>query len=317
MIKNRGVLIIFLLFISSLNLSSYQEMKKENIHVKVLLDKTVYYHEEPIKLFFTVSNAGNESIPIKLSDYNFLNYYIEVFTPRNVSVKEKDSFFSFQFNTIGKLKKETNLDPHFRNMQLAPKQILGLQQDLLKFFELKPGTYYIRGKFYPITSFFNSKRVIKTPFLKVIIKEGRDREREKVKEMHRQKMQFKRIITPQDSIKGFFNGKLTKNWNLFFYVIDLRRLIKQFPVFYKTFKRVSDQDKNQVVQDFKTFLKGFNTDEKIISYDIIETIVRKKQAISKVVVKTKFREFIIKREYRIGLILKDHWYIYGYSVMQR
>jgi hypothetical protein len=189
--------------------------------------------------------------------------------------------------------------------------------NLQETYDLGPGFYNIRGRFFPMSSFFNAERVEVTPYIRLIVKEDRRTEQERIREKRQLRRELKGIITPDDSIEAFFEGKMHKNWEKFFYVIDLRRLIQQFPVFNKSFKEAADQEKNRVVEDFRAFLKQLNSDERIIEYEIAETVIRKKQAISTVIVTSRYQTRMIKREYRFGLILKDHWYIYGYTVIQK
>lgn len=292
-------------------------VQAQDLEVRIRTDRMVYYYEQSIPVYFTIRNQSDKSIPVKVSTYSFLNYELEVFTLENVSVKEKDEFFSKRFNTQGKLRQMKNFSLLFQNVNLEPSQIVGIKLDLMDYFHLPPGTYIIRAKFYPLSSFYNPSRFVQSHYIRLIIKEGALREREKLKEKEKLKVELKNIITPQDSISAFFKGKMQKNWEKFFYVCDLRRMIQQFPVFYKSFKAAADQEKNQVVTDFRRFLRDLNSDERIIKFDIVETVVRKKKAISKVVLTTRWKETFIKREYRFGLIKKDHWYIYGYTVIQK
>jgi hypothetical protein len=286
------------------------------LEVLIKSTKTVYYYGEPIELNFTLTNITDQEFALKISQHTFLNYYIEVYDQKNISIKERDDFFSLQMDTIDNLKKDNN-NQAFKTLTLSSRQILGNNFDLLSQYQLEPGIYLIRGKFYPQTSYLSAKNFFHTPFIRLIVKENIFKEKQKSIEEMKDKEELKKILTPEDSVRTFFEAKIQKKWNAFFYVIDLRRLIKYFPVFYKSFKKAADEEKNSIVRDFKEYLQALNTEEKLLNYDIRETVIRKNEAICTVVTTSRFQEIFIKREYKFGLILKDHWYIYGYTVVQK
>ncbi len=291
---------------------------KENIDVKIKTLKTVFYYNEPILIQFTLThNPSLEPQTLKISSYSFLNYFVEVYNLKKVSIKEKDDFFADRMMIKEKLDHSLNLESFFKTLEISQGQIMGQSMNLLDYYDLTPGTYILKGIFYPISSYYNCEKYQETDFIKIVVKDHPLREQERQEEEKNLLEELKNILTPQDSIKAFFESKMAKNWHKFFYVIDTRQLIKQFPVFDKAYQNTADEEKNLAVEDFKKFLQELNTDEQIIGFDILETTIRKTQAIAKVVVSSKFRDMIIKREYRFGLTLKDHWYIYGYSVIQK
>lgn len=291
---------------------------QEGLEIKIKTQKTVFYYNEPIEIQFTLTNpASQASVQLKLSQYSFLNYFIEVYDLKKVSVKEKDEFFSDRMMIKEKLDRASSADDFFQDAEIREGQIMGQRINLLDYYDLTPGTYILKGVFYPVSSYHNAQKWAETEFVKIIVKDHPLREQEKVKEGLQLKEELKKILTPEDSIKAFFEGKMAKNWDKFFYVIDLRRLIRQFPVFFEAYQKAADEEKNLAVSDFKNFLQELNTDEQLVGFDIKETVIRKNEAISTVTVSSRFRDMLIKREYRFGLTLKDHWYVYGYTVIQK
>lgn len=290
----------------------------DNLEIQIKTSKTVYHFGEPILINFTVLNHSNEPVELKISDLVFLNYFIEAYTLKKMSVKERQEFFAQQIEVKNRLKKEYKNNPDlFKTITLASSQILGIKIDLLEYYQFKPGTYLIQGKFFPVTSFLNEMNFNYSPAIQLIIKDDILKDQQRTREKTELKKELKSINTPDLSVKAFFDGKMTKNWEKFFYVLDIRRLISQFPVFFKEFQEAKDTDRKHVLKDFKEFLKTINSDEQILNYEIIETTIRKTNSIITAVVTSNFKGVKIKREYRFGLMQKDRWYIYEYAVTQK
>jgi len=194
---------------------------------------------------------------------------------------------------------------------------LGVKINLLDYYDLKPGVYILKGRFFPLSSALTPRRSYEAPHIKLIIKENVFQKENETEAGETDTSRLKNILTPIDSVEAFFDGKMKKDWDKFFYVVDLRRMIKQFPVFFEQYQKVADNEKSEVVKDFRVFLQELNADERIMHYDIVETVIRKNKAIATVILTSRWRGAPIKREYRLALIKKDHWYVYAYTVVQK
>ncbi|HOJ49682.1 MAG TPA: hypothetical protein PKW55_02620 [Spirochaetota bacterium] len=282
-----------------------------DITVLISPEKTIFYRGEEIKLYFKVINTSDKIIQLNIADYKPFNYYIKVYTPENTPVKEKDDFFSEYLDRYNGHKKNI-IKTEFSTTKLEPNGIIGITIDINKIYDLQPGIYLVVAEFYPLSILNNSVYLYKSPTIKIIVKEDikLGKKEEKYKELPK-------TTTPEQSIRYFFDGKLERNWEKFFSVLHLRELIKYFPTFKEAYENSTDDEKNKILNDFKTFLKDLNSDEKFINYTIEEIVIRKDKAIAKVITTSRFQEIIIKREYKIGLMLHDQWYIYGYSVLQK
>lgn len=308
-----------LLFPMLLTLASSNIMAMEELNILVQTPKTVFSYEEPVLVHFILNNTGKTPIDLKLCRFPFLNYHLEVFTPQNVSVKERDEFFAerLEINELLKnAKKREDYSP-YKDMSLEPSQLLGVKINLLDYYDLKPGVYILKGRFFPLSSALTPRRSYEAPHIKLIIKENVFQKEQQIETGEEESTRLKNIKTPIDSVEAFFEGKMKKDWDKFFYVVDLRRMIKQFPVFYEQYQKVADNEKNEVVSDFRVFLQELNADERIMHYDIVETVIRKNKAVANVILTSRWRGAPIKREYRLALIKKDHWYVYAYTVVQK
>ena len=306
-------IIFFLLF--SIKIFSSNGMMETFIKT----DKTVFSYGEPIYIDYNISNVDFQAVELKISSYAFLNYRIEITDSQNISVKERDEAFSYQYKTREELKEKSNplRDKMFQTRVLSPREMTGIRLDLLDTYELKPGIYYLKGVFYPSSSVLQPEIQIETPVIRIIIKESHYQEEERKLEKEKLKIELRNIQTPEDTVQAFLEGKLEKNWEKFFYVLDTRKLMKLFPQFYQSFEDALDEERRNIEKDFKIFFQNLNTDEKILTYEIEETIIRKKYAIVKAVISSSFHQKVIKREYKFGLEKKDRWYIYAYSVNQK
>jgi len=296
-----------ILFISLL----YSYTFASDITVILSPEKTLFHKGEEIKIYFKVINTSDKIIHLKLSDFKPFNYYIRGYTTENVPIKERDGFFAEYLDRYNGYKKKV-IETEFSDIKIEPNEIIGIVIDLNKIYDLMPGTYLLIGEFYPLSVLNNSAYVYKSTSIKIIVKEEINIDKTSIK-----KDEVLKALTPEQAIRNFFDGKIEKDWKKFFSSIHLRELIKYFQVFRDSYNNATDDEKNKIIEDFKEFLKDLNSDEKFIGYDIEEIVIKKDKAIARVVTTSRFQQLVIKREYKIGLMLHDQWYIYGYTVLQK
>jgi hypothetical protein len=298
-----------------------QEAKSINNDILVSLktEQTLFSYGNPINLQLIVLNR-NYKEAFLLGEKYFLNYYLEVFSEDGVSIQEKDEFFSSRFQEMETLKRKNAVNPknvkaQFKIFMIKPQDLTGIKVNLLDMYDLKPGKYLLRLKFYPASVFYNPLNVYYSSYIQIIIEDREERQEQDLKERQWQE-EKSRIKTPQDTIKLFFDSKKNADWDRFFYTLDLKGLINIFNEFHSAYISAKDSDKNSILNDFKIYLKDVNSDERIINWEIEETTIRKNQALVTVIVHSMIRGIDIGREYLFRLEKRNHWYIQEYSVVE-
>lgn len=298
------------------SIDNFNNSSKDGLKASLELEKTLFNYGSPIDLKMVITNK-NYKEALFLGAQVFLNYYVEIFYPNGTSVQEKDSYFSTRFETIEKLKKEKQsiLKTQFIERQLKPEEIIGVKINLLDYYDLKPGKYLLRFKFYPASVYYNPRNVYYSPYVQLIINDASAREIQDLKQKQFEEMQLT-VKTPEQTVLAFFDAKQHNNWDQFFYCLDLKSLIKIFNQFNEAYDSANDSDKNSILNDFRIYLKDINSSEKILNWEIEETTIRKNQAIVKVIVHSLVRGINVGREYLFRLEKRNHWYIQAYSVLE-
>jgi hypothetical protein len=72
--------------------------------------------------------------------------------------KKKDEFFSSRFQEMETLKRKNAVNPknvkaQFKIFMIKPQDLTGIKVNLLDMYDLKPGKYLLRLKFYPASVF--------------------------------------------------------------------------------------------------------------------------------------------------------------------
>lgn len=280
-------------------------------------NRIIYYVNEPVIIEFQIVNRGTVPFLFITSFNKVFTFDFNVMTTTNRKVEHSREYIiqSTQFEPV--LSDE---------ITLKTDEVYGVRIDISRWFDLSvPGEYLISGIFYPNLKTGSEGDVrlysenelylnLNPPFSEAV------KRRKEIEEVQRLKAES---FPPYEVIDYLLRALQAKDFEKYFLFIKFDKFIMQFQNARKNYIAAKDIDKPSVIEEFKQYLMGNNRLETIpfsetipADYEIVRTVVEKRDAVVTVIETFKYINLIEKKQYTYHLHLYgDKWLMENYSVV--
>lgn len=276
-------------------------------------DKEIYYPDSTILIKAEIRNTSSESVVFKIADEKAFNFKFAVRTLTNTMVPTAEEFIRVQ--------NEPN-PVRYREISLSNGEFFSVILELNNYAEIsEPGTYRIRGQFFPFLSMGNAMPVYSKNILTLHIqpripgkdyKDEIDQQTGEILEMME--------LSPDEIVTYTIEARQSGNWEKFFHYIDLAGLYINNGNRGDDFNSLSQTEREMRLESYKESLTN-SPDTEIsmlpVRYEILKTNYTPSEAY--VITKQWFKneDLIIEKEYTYRLKKTGNiWKIYDYSIKQ-
>lgn len=225
-----------------------------NIRVSLWTEKTIFKQDEPIAVFFRITNDGHRTVRLY------------PFTPEERS---------FQFEVLDRNGRELPDDParrfdpdedvlenhpadlagdRTREIQLQPGETFERRVYLDRHYDLKPGEYRVSGFFLPDARHEVMLRTVNRLKLRI----------EKMPSPfvyeEPESMTMESGPDAEETVYLFLSAEMTGKTDKYLKYVDLRKYILSYDMFAREYLRASRQQQELVLQRFASYLKSGPTD---------------------------------------------------------
>jgi hypothetical protein len=276
-------------------------------------DTEVYFPDSEIQVKLTIRNESPEAFRFRLAENRVFNIDFDV---RTLSNRELDA--SQQFINA----RTSNQRVFYRELSLQPGAEYGFVENLGDYIEIQnPGVYVITATFYPelvdgTTRAIRSDRLMlsvrpRVGTVEEVVQERIDQETAEILEREQ--------IPPDEVVRRTIRARQQGQWNRFFLYLDVESLLRGNPAREREYVRMSEQERQEELAEFREQLRAENIDEEISaipeSFEILQTSYTQNEG--QVLANLRFREegFTSVRQYTYYLRKEDQtWEIYDYTV---
>lgn len=298
------------------NTTTGEEQNQIEVSIKYH-NKMIYYVDEPIIVEFQITNRGYDPFLFITSFNKIFTFDFDVLTTTNRKIEHSKEYIiqSTQFEPV--LSDE---------ITLKRDEVYGVRIDLSRWFDLRdPGDYVIRGVFYPNlkTGSVDDIKLYSRNELYLTLNPPFSEEVKKKKEIEEIKKLKAESLPPYDVVNYMLKALQERDFEKYFLFIKFEKFIMQFQNSSKKYMEARDIDKPAVIEEFKQYLMGKNRLEAIpfsetipADYDILRTVVEKRDAVVTVIETFKYINLVEKKQYTYYLHLYgDKWLLESYSVV--
>ena len=298
--------------ISSESQDNIQGELKTDIKIELQFYTQTYRLNDPIYVLINIVNVSDKDYNFTISSLIYETFFFIMRTPKNEVINLLDQF------QIEKME-NASASGDYREIKLQPGEVFSRKIDITQWFDIKEsGYYYLKGIFHPNPDIknksyesFDYKILVRPPLIienKLIEDELKQHEIiETVKK-----------FPPDEAIIDFLDAKMKKDWERFLSHIDHERLIQSFDNYRNAYENArSGRYKLEIIGEFKNYLTTYWQD-RILKYEIIETMIRQDKATVTCEVEYKVRNTSYMHRYEFYLY-KNHanqWLIYDYIVLR-
>jgi len=302
------ITVILLLVVLS---AAYSVPEGVNFSIR-FYNKQIYYPDSNIRIKIEIANETADSYQFKLADLHVFNIDFDVRTLTNRKINHSKQFT---------IERNSDQPVFFREITLAPGEHYSFIENLQDYIKLEnPGTYIIKGIFYPKLARSTSEKSIKSNQLTLSIhpQAGMPEIEARIEEKTGEIMQ-KNSMSPDNVVTYMLNARQNNNWQKFFLYVDVESLLLKDASRRRRFNRLSQEEQLAMIEDFREQMKQQRVDTDILVVPTDFTIEKTTYTpqYGNVIVREEFKypDYTQIKEYTYYLENRNNiWYIYDYEV---
>lgn len=311
--------VIILLLSINIGLSEETQKYSEDNNIEVLIkfyNKNLYQIGKPIIVEIEVTNLGQYPYTFFNADEKIFTYDFDVRTIENRPVEH---------SKIYAIRRYQSKAIFYNEITLKQNESYSARINISDWFYFeKPGTYLIRGIFYPklITDVTDTNIRSSNEILLELYPRFTEEVEKIVKEEKYKKLKAK-PLPPYEVVRYLLNSLINKEFDRYFLYINFDRFIMQFENARKKYINAPDEKKPEVIEELKDYIRGKNELESIPytqtipnDYEIEKTIIEKSDAEVQVIETFIIGRLVEKKRYTYYLHkYGDLWLLEGYRVV--
>jgi len=280
-------------------------------------DKTMYYpystDTNPVFIHISIKNNGTDTLRFKLADDRMFSVDFNAYTIKNTQLEQTESLIR---------KRTTNQTVYFREISLESGEEYSFVENIKDYLDIcEPSIYYIELSFYPelyksknikITSNRLTLEVRPSPSVassSIIPIKVNTAEILKPEEISPDKVVEQTIIARQKSL-----------WDQYFLYMDIESMIERTPSAKRKFRSVSADERQQMIEAYKSDLMESRIDGDIVAipekFQIEKTVYSQTEGTVLVTEWFNNRTYYEKKSYTYKVRQRDGiWQIYDYTVV--
>jgi hypothetical protein len=277
-------------------------------------DKKIYYlnKTDDIKIKVDIINQTLEPIRFRVADNKLFNLDFEVKTPANVMLDHSKDF------TIQRSSYQYVL---FREVVLQPEEEYGFVVQLDQFIDLdRSGLFTIQGLFFPELPPTGDSQPVRSNFLALNIRPPLFvPELEALVDEDTGEVMQREEWPPDQVVEHTIRSRQRSQWEKFFLYLDIPSLIQKNPDWQVRYGRSSEEDRLELIEDYKNELKQEVVDQDILvipsEFEILRTTYTPFEGSVIVQMKFRYRDYTEIKRYTYYLERRERfWLIADYEV---
>lgn len=278
--------------------------------------KTVFYpssvDNNPIFIHVVISNPTSETLHFKLADDKMFSLDFVALTVQNQKLENSD----FLIRT-----RSTSQRVFFRELNLDPGEEYGFIVDLKEYIIFKnPDLLYIEMNFYPELFKSMSQKIVSNRLtLEITPHTGALASSFIPVDFNTGNLLTPQALAPNAVVEQTIIARQRSLWDQFFLYMDIESLFQKNTIQKEKYARSSEQERMQLLNQFKKLLSSKSYDSDIVAiperFTIERTTYTQSEGTVSVLMWFKYPSFKEKKRYVYYLRLRDGiWRIYDYSV---
>ncbi len=290
----------------------------ENADVSIkYYNKSIYYPNDaevnPIMVHITIKNNGTETLRFKLADDRAFSLDFNAYTVKNSRLDQTEKLIE---------KRTTNQTVYFRELALEQGEEYSFVENVKDFLKIEESSvYYLELFFYP--ELYKSKYItLKSNRLTLEIKPSTSAASSSYIPVKENSLEILKPmdLSPDKVVEQTIIARQKSLWDQYFLYMDVEAMLQRNPSLKKKYASVSAEERERMLQSFKTDLMQSRIDNDIIavpeSFQIEKTTYSPTEGQVSVIEWFKYPNFSEKKRYTYKVRQREGiWQIYDYSVV--
>ncbi|WP_156104519.1 hypothetical protein [Spirochaeta lutea] len=304
--------ILLVLLWSGVMLGAYpQEANQVRFSIS-FFNQEIYYPDSAIQVKVSILNNSPGVYRFRLADDRKFNLDFTIVDLKNTPLPTSPEFTTAR---------TSNQRIYFREVSLNPGEEFSFTSTLNDYRMVKPGIYVVQGLFYPELVGNAGSRTLSSNRLTLSVRPEYTQEERtvfRVEEEQRQLLQ-EAALPPDEVVAYMLDARMHSRKAQFFLYVDLEQLYRMDPRRDSQFRRLSEAEQHQILQQYEETLWEPENDDSIrripLSYEIRRTSYDATTAQVDVIQRYQMDSYIEIKRYIYTLQRRDGiWYITGYTV---
>lgn len=276
-------------------------------------DKTIYEPGMPVQIKVMLRNDSGSTYRFRLADDRIFNVDFEVVNTTNTPVPDAESLVR---------QRTTSRQVFYREIVIGPGEEFSFVEDLTEYVQIPgPGLYIVTARFFPNLFSQQDADPIRSNRLTLSIRPTSDGVEGAIPEIERETQQQleRRPIPPDDVVEYMIRARQRGQWNRFFLYLDLETLLRANPDRERRFVRLSEEEQQQALEQFRQELRSERIEEAILvipdQFEMVRTSYTQNEAEVVVDMRFNYDAYTEIRRYTYLLERRDSvWMITDYNV---
>lgn len=302
--------------ISAFAAENTPDFSKANISIKYY-NRSIYYPgngvDSPIMVHVTIKNNGPETLRFKLADDRSFSMDFNAYTVKNNRLDNTEVLIE---------KRTTNQTVYFREIALEQGEEYSFVENVKDFLKVdEASVYYLELFFYP--ELYKSKYLaLKSNRLTLEVRPSPSAGASNFVPVKVETIELLKPadISPDKVVEQTIIARQKSLWDQYFLYMDVESLLERTPSLKKKYVTVSAEERNRMIQSFKSDLMQSRIENDIIAvpenFQIEKTTYTPTEGSVTVIEWFKYPNFSEKKRYTYKVRQREGiWQIYDYNVV--
>lgn len=303
---------ILLVLLSFFPVAVFSQQSEIDVNIR-FFNKELYYPNSSIMIKVEITNRTASPYHFELADNRIYNISFDVRTLTNEPLPQSQQLI---------IERSSNQRVFFRNVTIGPAEQFSFHEDLSEYVDItRPGAYVVQVTFYPEINVPGvSPMGVVSNNLSLSIRPSRREMALPTAEDAVEMARLQKVSLPPDEVVSYtLRARQRSQWDNFFLYLDLESLLRNDPARRRRYLQLSQEDRMEMLQDYKEQLRNEQVDGDIIvipeEFDIIKTEYTPEEATVQVIERFQYPGYVERKHYTYYLRKRDNvWFIYDYSV---
>jgi hypothetical protein len=275
-------------------------------------DKKIYYlNQTDITLKISITNNTTDTFRFKVASNRFFNLDFEVKTPTNLMLNHAEKFITERASRQHVFYREVSTEPG------EEYSFIVVLNEYVKFEQA--GLYTIQALFYPELLDQDTALILTSNKLSLSVRPPVvSKEMQAAIEVETGKALEREQIPPDEVVTYMLHARQKSQWEKFFLYIDLKSLFLQNYSRSVRFKKASQEEQQEMLEDFRNELMLQKIEKEILAipteFSILKTEYRPLEGSVVVLEKFRYSDYTEVKQYTYTVKKYDrYWLVTGYT----
>jgi hypothetical protein len=307
--KIRSIIAVILMILSPVLFAD--SVKGIDVTIRFFEKKIYYLNQTDIYLKTSITNNTTDTFRFKIASNKFFNLDFEVKTPTNVMLTHAEKFIT---------ERASRQHVFYREVSIEPGEEYSFIVVLNEYVQFeRAGLYTIQALFFPELLGQGTTFMLKSNKLSLSVRPPVvSKEMQAVIEVETGKALEKEQIPPDEVVTYMLHARQKSQWEKFFLYLDLKSLFLQNYSRSVRFKKASQEEQQQMLEDFRNELMLEKIEKEILAipteFSILKTEYRPLEGSVVVLEKFRYSDYTEVKQYTYTVKKYDqYWLVTGYT----